>query len=190
MVCTDQELWWWIREGRCALKQSLNRILDDEREGTSNVRIIFIVPSRSDLLCSTCFPTVVLHLSRSAWGLPEIQEPPPGQQTWDSRATWGVWSHQVVLGLGLAPGGCAQELLKWRLWDVWAPHQQLRAKGDGPALDRPVNGRLCLPAPFSLSHTRDGYKTNLSNLWCFRKRTSAVNTELLNKYCFKNGLFS
>lgn len=114
MVCTDQELWWWIREGRCALKQSLNRILDDERKGTSNV--IFIVPSRSDLFCSTWFPTVVLHLSRWGWGpvtsgLPEIQHPAPGQQTWDSRATWGVWSHQVGLGLGLswvAPGGCAQ----------------------------------------------------------------------------------
>lgn len=95
MVCTDLELWWWIREGRCALKQSLNRILDDERKGTSNV--IFIVPSRSDLFCSTLFPNAAFVQVVVRANKPET----PGLHG-------GVWSHQVGLGLGLAPGGSAQ----------------------------------------------------------------------------------
>lgn len=155
MVCPDQELWWWIREGRCALKQSLKHILNDERKGTSNV--IFIVPSRSDLFCSYCCATFVQvgvrdsHL-RTAW------DPATSFRTTNLRLQGyikGSLTPSGHTGSVSCPRWMCPELLTWRLWDVWAPHQQLRAKGEGPALARPVNGRLCLPAPFSRSSKQE-----------------------------------
>lgn len=60
------------REQLC-IKALIKLQVNDERKGTSNVRIIFIVP----------FP--FLHISRLGWGaipsrLPDLQPPPLGEQ--------------------------------------------------------------------------------------------------------------
>lgn len=94
-VCTEEQLWWWIREQLC-IKTLIRLQVNDERKGTSKVRIIFIVP----------FP--FLHASSLGWGQsPQSAWPPAasstGRRSGDCRAGWGMRSQQGSLGLGILP---------------------------------------------------------------------------------------
>lgn len=85
------------REQLC-IKTLIRLQVNDERKGTSNVTIIFIVP----------FP--FRHVYSLGWGQsPQSAWPPVASSiTRTSRDRWGIRSHQGSMGLGSFPGGCAQ----------------------------------------------------------------------------------